>query len=225
MHKFHKFCTLYDVTSPFPLTEGLLCTYAAFLDDQHLSPQTIKSNLAALRNWQISLGLPNPRDNSSLPMLKRVQAGHQQTTPGKRTPNSPSAPSHSLPTHTNEELARQVVPPCQVVDVGSGNHGFLRFLPPRGTPLQLCTGVQRSHMLGMGRRGSRQPVSTLHGPNPPEKIQMRPVRGRGGCSGGSYWGHLMSRVRSTGLPEAEGQQQGPLLPKPGRESGRESMVC
>ncbi len=35
----------------------------------------------------------------------------------------------------------------------------------------------------------------------------------------------MSRVRSPGLPEAEGQQQGPLLPKPGRESGRESMVC
>ncbi len=60
--------------SPFPLTEDLLCTYAAFLVDQQLSPQTIKSYLSALRNWQISLGLPDPREQSSMPMLKRVQA-------------------------------------------------------------------------------------------------------------------------------------------------------
>ena len=32
-------------------------------------------NLAAVRNMQISLGLPDPRDHSSLPMLRGVQAG------------------------------------------------------------------------------------------------------------------------------------------------------
>jgi len=75
MHRFHKFCSAYNITSPFPLTEGFLCTYASYLADQQLAPQTVKSYLSALRNWQISLGLPDPRDQSSLPMLKRVQAG------------------------------------------------------------------------------------------------------------------------------------------------------
>ena len=39
------------------------------------SPQTIKSYLAGVRNAQLSLGLPDPRDQSSLPILRRVQAG------------------------------------------------------------------------------------------------------------------------------------------------------
>ena len=49
--------------------------YAVYLADNNLAPQTVKSYLSALCNAQISLGLPDPRDQSSLPMLKRVQAG------------------------------------------------------------------------------------------------------------------------------------------------------
>ena len=60
---------------PFPLSEKLLCSFAAYLADQGLAPQTGKSYLSALRSMQISLGLPDPRDQSSLPILKRVQAG------------------------------------------------------------------------------------------------------------------------------------------------------
>ena len=75
MKRFHSFCTTCSITTPFPLTEHLLCCYAAYLADQGLAPQTVKSYLAALRNAQISLGLPDPRDQSSLPRLKRVQAG------------------------------------------------------------------------------------------------------------------------------------------------------
>ena len=75
MHHFHKFCTTYNVSSPFPLSEQILCTYASYLADQHLAPQTIKSYLSALRNWQIPLGLPDLREKSSMPMLKRVKAG------------------------------------------------------------------------------------------------------------------------------------------------------
>ena len=75
MDRFHNFCNTYNVTSPFPLTEQLLCMYASYLADQQLTPQTIKSYLSAPRSWQISLGLPDPRDKSFLPMLKRVQAG------------------------------------------------------------------------------------------------------------------------------------------------------
>ena len=73
--RFHSFCVRYNVHQPFPLSEQLLCSFAVYLADQGLAPRTGKSYLSALRNMQISLGLPDPRDQSSLPILKRVQAG------------------------------------------------------------------------------------------------------------------------------------------------------
>ena len=60
---------------PFPVTENLLCCYAAHLAEEGLASQSIKSYLAAVRSMQLSLGLPDPRELSSLPRLKRVQAG------------------------------------------------------------------------------------------------------------------------------------------------------
>ena len=95
MKRFHTFCLKYSVLTPFPLTEQLLCSFAAFLADQELAPQTIKSYLAAVRNMQISLGLPDPRDQSSMPMLRRVQAGIARlrmakgSTPRVRLPITP----------------------------------------------------------------------------------------------------------------------------------------
>ena len=77
---------------PFPLAEHTLCCFAAYLADEGLSPQTAKSYLSAVRNVQLSLGLPDPRDQSSLPMLKRVLAGvtrarlSRQATPKVRLP-------------------------------------------------------------------------------------------------------------------------------------------
>ena len=78
MKRFHDFCGRFDIGSPFPVTELVLCSFAAFLADQGLAPQTGKGYLAAVRNMQISLGLPDPRDQSSMPMLRRVQAGIQR---------------------------------------------------------------------------------------------------------------------------------------------------
>lgn len=78
MRRFYGFCDQFNVTSPFPVTETLLCSFAAFLADQGLAPQTGKGYLAAVRSMQISLGLPDPRDQSSMPRLKRVQAGIQR---------------------------------------------------------------------------------------------------------------------------------------------------
>lgn len=75
LKRFHAFCVKYNVLTPFPVSEQLLCCFAAHLADEGLSPQTGKSYLSAVRSMQISLGLPDPREQSSLPMLKRVQAG------------------------------------------------------------------------------------------------------------------------------------------------------
>lgn len=76
----------YNVVSPFPVSEHLLCCFAAFLADQGLAPQTGKAYLAAVRSMQISLGLPDPREQSSLPILKRVQAGISRARMMKGTP-------------------------------------------------------------------------------------------------------------------------------------------
>ena len=75
MKRFNTFCTKYSIINPFPVTEHTLCCFAAYLANEGLSPQTGKTYLAGVRNMQLSLGLPDPRDQSSLPILKRVQAG------------------------------------------------------------------------------------------------------------------------------------------------------
>ena len=111
---FHSFCMQYNVTQPFPLTERLLCIFAAYLADQGLAPQTGKSYLLALRNMQISLGLPDPRKQSSLPILKRVQAGISRARVLKGSPPRICLPitvsilgaiHQSLETSTNPDKA------------------------------------------------------------------------------------------------------------------------
>ena len=92
MKQFHQFCSKFNVTAPFPVTEHLLCCFAAYLADQGLASQTGSSYLAAVRNMQISLGLPDPRDSSSLLILKRVQAGIKRARLGKATPSSVRLP-------------------------------------------------------------------------------------------------------------------------------------
>ncbi|KAL5488697.1 hypothetical protein EMCRGX_G017678 [Ephydatia muelleri] len=80
LRRFYSFCTKYDVFTPFPVTEKLLCYFAAALANEGLAPQTIKCYLSGVRSMQISLGLPPPRDQSSLPILKRVLDGIRRST-------------------------------------------------------------------------------------------------------------------------------------------------
>ena len=87
MRKFTAFCIKYHVTDPFPVTEYLLCAFATAMADNGLSPQTVKSYLAAIRNTQLSLGLPDPREQSSLPTLRRVQAGISRARLGRGQPS------------------------------------------------------------------------------------------------------------------------------------------
>ena len=79
MRRFHGFCARFDVFSPFPVNEYMMYCFAAYLADAGLAPQTIKGYLAAVRSMQLSLGLPDTRDRSSLPLLRRVLAGVTRT--------------------------------------------------------------------------------------------------------------------------------------------------
>ena len=81
--RFHDFCTRYCVFNPFPLSEQLLCHFATYLAKEGLAAQLIKIYLAAACNMHISLGFPDPRDSSSLPVLRRVQLGIQRVQASK----------------------------------------------------------------------------------------------------------------------------------------------
>lgn len=87
MKKFGSFCNQYNVMDPFPVSKRLLCSFTAYMADAGLSPQTVKSYLAAIRNAQFSLGLPDPREQSSLSILKRVQEGISRARLGRGQPS------------------------------------------------------------------------------------------------------------------------------------------
>ena len=71
-NRFYGFCSKYCIVSPFPVDEYTLCCYPSHLVEEGLLPQTVKIYLSAVRNLQLSFGFLDPRDNSSLPVLKRV---------------------------------------------------------------------------------------------------------------------------------------------------------
>ena len=77
--RFANFCSNYNVLTPFPVSESLLCYYASYLATDKLSPQTIKVYLVAICHVQITMGLPELQGFSSLPRLRLVQAGIKQT--------------------------------------------------------------------------------------------------------------------------------------------------
>lgn len=97
LKKFSEFCSMFNIVSPFPVSEAILCYFASHLATKNLAPQTIKTYLAGIRHMQIVLGLPEPRAFSSLPRLRLVQAGIQRTytqkTPIKTRIRLPITPS------------------------------------------------------------------------------------------------------------------------------------
>ena len=77
----------YNVSDPFPVTEKLLCYFSTKLADDGLAPQTIKVYLSAIRSMQLSLRLPPLREETTLPVLKRVLDGIRRVrTSGNHTP-------------------------------------------------------------------------------------------------------------------------------------------
>ena len=57
----------------------------AFFANKGMAAQSIQTYLSALWNTQISMGYPDPQDCSSLPVLKRVQAGIRRAQANKAT--------------------------------------------------------------------------------------------------------------------------------------------
>ena len=90
--RFNDFCIKFSINTPFPVSELVLCSFAAYLADDGLKPSSIKVYLAAIRSLQINLGLPDPGDQSSLPRLKRIMAGIARCQLKKGSQTKPRLP-------------------------------------------------------------------------------------------------------------------------------------
>ena len=111
MRRFHAFCVRFNMHTPFPVSEYVLCCFAAYLADEGLAPQMVKCYLAAVRSMQLSLGLPDPRDHSSLPMLKRVLAGISRAKLGQPSTARPRLPiTGPVLLHLHDALVRSSRP-------------------------------------------------------------------------------------------------------------------
>ena len=78
LKKFATFCSTYSVTTPFPVSEAILCYFSTYMACQGLSPQTIKVYLSGIRHMQMVIGLPDPKEFTSMPRLRMVQSGIQR---------------------------------------------------------------------------------------------------------------------------------------------------
>ena len=72
--RFLEFCSLYKIVDVLPVTQELLCYFAAYLGRKGLGHSTVKSYLASVRSLQIDYGLGNPFD-TSMPRLDRILKG------------------------------------------------------------------------------------------------------------------------------------------------------
>ncbi len=166
MRRFNSYCIHFSVSDPFPVNEMVLCSFAAYLADEGLAPQTIKTYLSAVRNTQLSLGFPDPRDQSSLPILKRVQAGISRIRLQNGAPSKTRLPitigilrqikSHlDAAAYTDTEVFWAIAT--------SAFFGFFRL-----GELILTSGSQwdhKRHVPLMGRRGGGYPDSHTAAPS------------------------------------------------------------
>lgn len=168
----HAFYVKFNIVTPFPVSEQLLCCFAAFLADEGLSPQTTKSYLAAVQNMQISLGLPDPRDQSSLPILKRVLAGICRARLARRMPARVRLPiTGPLLARICTALHSSSHPEKALIWVIS-SVAFFWFLSTGGAPGRVTGPISPSSQSRLGRCSRRQLIVPIHGKNSPEAIKV-----------------------------------------------------
>ena len=110
VNRFTAFCAKFNVVNPFPVDELLLCRFVASLAQEGLSPSTIKSYLAGVRNAQISKGLPEPDKACTMPRLKLLQAGVAKARATGETPSSRKQRLPITPVILNGILSAWVTP-------------------------------------------------------------------------------------------------------------------
>lgn len=69
MKKFVRFCVMYSISNPLPVSQSMLCPFISHLADSGLACGTVNTYSAAVRYLQISNDLPEPRAASMLKLV------------------------------------------------------------------------------------------------------------------------------------------------------------
>ena len=91
--QYYKFCSIYHVSPPFPLTEPILCSFISHLATVHLAPQTIKTYLAAVKHMHITLGFPDLTTSGALKLVQKGIARHHAQSDRPSHTRLPMTPS------------------------------------------------------------------------------------------------------------------------------------
>lgn len=151
MRQFYSFCSTYQVNSTFPLSEQLLCSYAACLADNNLVPQTIESYLSALRNALVNITWPTGSKGSIITTSAKMSAsGNQQVEDVERL-TSQDQVTHYYPYSREDSIAG--VGLCRPRQAGNLGNSLWFFLIGR-TPPELSLGLPPSEKSNVGRRSS-----------------------------------------------------------------------
>ena len=86
------FCSTFNINQPFPLSDQVLCYFAAHLSAQGLKHQSIKSYISGIRHAQISLGLPDPFAHPLFPRFEYVMKGIKRSQVEKGVTSRPRLP-------------------------------------------------------------------------------------------------------------------------------------
>ena len=93
VNRYLSFCCAFGVSTPFPVSELMLCYFITSLAREGIAPATIKTYLAAVRHAQIIQGHQVLRDSSALPRLSLIQKGICR----ERAESSPAHSPNRLP--------------------------------------------------------------------------------------------------------------------------------
>lgn len=140
LNRYLSFCSLYGLSTPFPVSEIILCYFVTSLAQEGITPATIKTYLAAVRHAQIVRGLPEPRAAAS-PRLRLIERGIRRerarigAVSATRLPITPPAtpPTAYGISYQKPDVRRSY-------DVGGSGGLFFRLLQGRGDngPVRVC---------------------------------------------------------------------------------------
>ena len=83
--KYLSFCSRFRY-QPLPLSEPVVCSFAAFLADSGLTFRSIKVYISGIHHWQIASGLPEPFKGQAWPKLDYVLKGIKRSQAEKLSP-------------------------------------------------------------------------------------------------------------------------------------------
>ena len=179
--------------------------------DSGLTPQTVKSYLSAIRNTQLSLGLPDPREQSSLPMLKRVQAGISRTRLGRGHPSRVWLPiTAALLRRIKHELGRTSHPE-RIVLWAICCAAFFRFCRLGELLLPSPGSFNPRLHLAWGDMAVDNPLAPPDCQTPPQAIEDRPVWPWGGYYSGEDRPRVVPRRRHIGIRRSTGRPPGAIF--------------